>query len=97
MKTTSTKSHKAPYRNMPRLKAIYEFIDGYIKQNGWPPSKREIAQQFGGVSTSVVDYWTSRMEEYNMLKREFNVARGIKLLPYTFEKESDHVRTGNPA
>lgn len=58
---------------------ILEFTSGYIKDNGYPPSMREIGVATGISSTSVVSYNLGRLEEAGYIARDREVSRGLKL------------------
>ena len=50
-----------------KLEKIYNFLQQFTDENGFPPSVREIASQFNIKSTSTVQYYLEKMKE-NMLK-----------------------------
>ncbi|NLF00474.1 MAG: repressor LexA [Anaerolineales bacterium] len=62
-----------------RQRRILEFLGGYIEENGYPPSIREIGAAVGITSTSVVSYHLRRMEESGYISRDREVSRGLKL------------------
>lgn len=64
----------------PRRRQILEFIQGFISENGIPPTIRDIQRACGISSTSVVDYNLHRLREGGYLNRRPDVARGIELL-----------------
>lgn len=49
-------------KNNYKLKEILEFIADYSKNNAFPPSIREIQNQFGFRSTSTVSYYLRKLE-----------------------------------
>lgn len=59
---------------------IYEFIEDYIKDKGYPPTIREIGDNLGIKSTSVVSYNLDILEKMKCIHRDAKVSRGIKLL-----------------
>lgn len=59
---------------------IYDFIVLYMKQEGMPPTNREIGQAMKIASTGHVDYHLSMLEKKNYIQREPKKSRGIKLL-----------------
>ena len=83
------------------LKAMYEFIESYKKEFGYPPTNREMVENDFAGSTSVVRYYYDLMAEYNMLERIPTISRGIRLIPrhkwgrkppkIQIEKEPEHV------
>ncbi len=68
-------------RKLPlRRHQILEFIQGFISENGIPPTIRDIQRACDISSTSVVDYNLHRLREGGYLNRRPDVARGIELL-----------------
>ena len=62
-----------------RLKRIYQFIVEFKKQNdGLSPSMREIGQQLGVESTSLVSYYLKELEREGMIVLNPFNARGIR-------------------
>jgi repressor LexA len=64
----------------PRRRQILEFIQGFISENGIPPTIRDIQGACDISSTSVVDYNLHRLREGGYLNRRPDMARGIELL-----------------
>jgi len=62
-----------------RQKAILEFIQDFLTDNGFPPTIREIGKAVGISSTSVVNYNLNRLVERGHLTREKDVSRGLRL------------------
>ena len=62
-----------------RQRRIIEFLNEYIRENGYPPSIREIGADAGISSTSVVSYNLRRLEEEGYISRDREVSRGLKL------------------
>ncbi|HLX58153.1 MAG TPA: transcriptional repressor LexA [Ktedonobacteraceae bacterium] len=60
-------------------KRIYDFIVGYIKEEGMPPTNREIGSAMKIASTGHVDYHLTMLEKKGMIEREAKKSRGIKL------------------
>ncbi len=59
---------------------IYDFIVGYMREEGMPPTNREIGQAMKIASTGHVDYHLSMLEKKNYIQREPKKSRGIKLV-----------------
>ncbi len=59
---------------------IYDFIVEYMREEGMPPTNREIGQAMNIASTGHVDYHLSMLEKKNYILREAKKSRGIKLL-----------------
>lgn len=63
-----------------RQKKILEVLARFQKQNGYPPSIREICDKAGISSTSVVNYYLDQLEEMGYIERDGRVSRGIRLV-----------------
>lgn len=80
-KVNGKSNHRAP------LIAVYRFIESYRRENKVAPSMLDIAAAFpaksGEVrSTSVVNYWLTRMQKLKMVApRQFGRVRDLNLLP----------------
>jgi repressor LexA len=59
---------------------IYDFIVDYIRDEGMPPTNREIGQAMKIASTGHVDYHLSMLEKKHYIQREAKKSRGIKLV-----------------
>lgn len=59
---------------------IYDFIVAYMREEGMPPTNREIGQAMKITSTGHVDYHLSMLEKKNYIQREPKKSRGIKLV-----------------
>lgn len=64
-----------------RQKEILDFIQGFIDENGYAPSFREIAYYFEFSSTGTVAEYVSILEEKGYLSREAVSARSLQLTP----------------
>jgi len=63
-----------------RQKRILEILDRFQKQNGYPPSIREICSKATISSTSVVNYYLDQLERMGYIERDGRVSRGIRLV-----------------
>src|SRR5258707_8920676 len=63
---------------------IYDFIVGYIRDEGMPPTNREIGGAMKIASTGHVDYHLSMLEKKGFITRESKKSRGIKLVQQLF-------------
>lgn len=63
-----------------RQKKILEVLENFQNQAGYPPSIREICDQAGISSTSVVNYYLEQLESMGYIERDGRVSRGIRLL-----------------
>ncbi len=64
----------------PRRQRILDFIQEFIRENGIPPTVRDIQKSCDISSTSVVDYNLRLLDRDGYLNRRPDVARGIELL-----------------
>ncbi|RMH00653.1 MAG: repressor LexA [Chloroflexi bacterium] len=69
----------------PRQQRILEFVHKYIRENGRPPTIREIGQAADIPSTSVVNYNLGKLEQYGLIERESEVSRGLRLTERAYE------------
>ncbi len=65
-------------------KKIYDFIVEYIRDQGMPPTNREIGSAMKIASTGHVDYHLSMLEKKGYITRESKKSRGIKLVQQPF-------------
>jgi repressor LexA len=64
----------------PRQQAILDFIGAFLDENDYPPTIRDIQQELGISSTSVVDYNLKVLEERDCIRRNRNISRGIEVV-----------------
>lgn len=64
-----------------RQQDILAYISDFIKENGYPPSIREIGAATGISSTSNVVYHLQLLEAQGYISRDKEVSRGVKLTP----------------
>ena len=62
-----------------RQKRIITFIHEFLRDKGYPPSIRDIADRCEISSTSVVAYNLDRLEEAGYIRRHSDISRGIEL------------------
>jgi repressor LexA len=62
-----------------RQQGILNFIQEFIGENHYPPSIREIGQEVGISSTSVVKYNLDALERKGLIERSSEISRGIRL------------------
>ena len=76
------RSQTAPGESYPaHLVAMYEFIEGYIAVNQYPPTNREMVDHKFAKSTSVIRFYYERMILYGMIEVIPGIARGIRIHP----------------
>lgn len=63
-----------------RQQRILAFIESFQKDNGYPPSIREIRDHTRITSTSVVNYYLVQLQEMGYIERDNHVSRGIRLI-----------------
>lgn len=72
---------------------IFEFIDQYIRENGYAPSVRDICDGVGVKSTSTVHTHLKRLEHQGRLTYETGKRRAIKLVEDdNFNEDRDSVK-----
>lgn len=62
-----------------RQRKILGFIVDFTEVNDYPPTIREIGEKVGISSTSVVNYNLGKLEEMELLSRQREVSRGLRL------------------
>lgn len=60
-----------------RAGKILAFIQGFTRENGFPPTIREIGEAFAISSTNGVRYYLNILEKGGRLKRSGRISRGI--------------------
>lgn len=68
-----------------KQKKIYQYIQKFMQQNGYPPAIRNIQNDLSISSTSVVAYNLKKLEQLKLVERDAKFARGIKLMPQDTE------------
>ncbi len=64
-------------------KAILKFIEEQVKENGYPPSVREIGKAIGLSSTATVHAYLSKLEKQGFIKKEDKKGRTLKVIKGT--------------
>ncbi len=59
---------------------ILELLQKY-QDKGYPPSIREIGEQTGVTSTSVVNYYLEQLEKWGYIERDRRISRGLRVIP----------------
>lgn len=77
-----------------RQREVFNFIQAFIKERGYPPSIREIGEYFHIYPRAVFDHLKA-LERKGYLKREGSMSRGIGLL--LFQGERFHGSEERPA
>jgi len=64
-----------------RQRQVYDFIHGFVQENGYSPSFEEICHGMGLSSLATVHKHISNLEKKGLLKRDYNRSRSIDVLP----------------
>jgi repressor LexA len=72
-----------------RQQKILEFIGEFIDENRFPPTIREIGENVGISSTSVVKYNLDVLERKECIERDREISRGIRLVGDFAERVSE--------
>ncbi len=70
------KSKGLSERHMKILTLLEKYND-----KGYPPSIREIGEQTGITSTSVVNYYLEQLEKWGFIERDRRISRGLRVVP----------------
>ena len=62
-----------------KLTSIYNYLQQFIDDNGYPPSVREIAEKFNIKSTSTVHYYLEKLKASGMIAHTQNKKRAVVL------------------
>ena len=63
-----------------RQRNILAFIADFLDEKGYPPTIREIGEDVGIASTSVVNYNLNKLVEHGYIERVPEVSRGLRLV-----------------
>lgn len=63
-----------------RQRGIYRFICQFYREQGYPPTIREIGTALNISSTSVVNYNLNKLEEAGLIERHREVSRGLRIV-----------------
>ncbi len=72
-----------------RQQQIYSYIQRFTGEKGRPPTIREIGQNVGISSTSVVNYNLNILERAGLISREKEVSRGLRLTGHNGKAMAD--------
>jgi repressor LexA len=62
-----------------RAREIFEYLQRFSREHGYPPTIREIGEAFEITSTNGVRYYLQMLEKGGFLKRSSKLSRGIEL------------------
>jgi len=87
----------------PKARQIFEFIFRFGKERGFPPTVREIGDEFGLASTNGSRYYLSILERDGYIKRNKRISRGTEITESGLRRfsrlyglDADHAETGIP-
>lgn len=79
-----------------RQRRILDFIESFIRENGYPPTIREIGEAVNIGSTSVVNYNLNKLVKAGFIERSPDVSRGLRLVDgHPLEEMGVHVNDVN--
>jgi repressor LexA len=64
-----------------RQKEVFDYIDNFVRENGYSPSFEEIGEGLGLSSLATVHKHVSNLESKGFLKRDYNRSRSIDIVP----------------
>ena len=63
-----------------KIQELFEYIKAFQRENGYPPTVREIQRRFGIRSTASVSYYLRMLEQEGLIKRSKQKNRCIELV-----------------
>jgi repressor LexA len=63
-------------RHLKILEVLAKF-----QNKGYPPSIRDICEETGITSTSVVNYYLEQLEKWGYIERDRKISRGVRIIP----------------
>ncbi len=67
-------------RHLKILEVLAKF-----QNKGYPPSIRDICEETGITSTSVVNYYLEQLEKWGYIERDRKISRGVRIMPDKLE------------
>jgi len=64
-----------------RQKEMLDFLEGFLADNGYPPSFEEIAGHFGYTSLATVHEHLENLRRKGYIRKSYNASRSIQLVP----------------
>lgn len=62
-----------------RQERILQFVEAYSRENGYPPTVREIGKELSIESTSLISFYLAQLEKRGRISRDPAISRGIRL------------------
>jgi len=79
-----------------RQREIFNFVRGFIKERGYPPSVREVGKHFNIFPRAAFDHLKA-LERKGYLKRRGSMSRGLEILVFRAGSYAEHLKKeGNP-
>lgn len=75
-----------------RQQEIYEFIQSYSAEHGYPPTVRDIGKAVGLASSSTVHAHLANLEKLGLIRRDPTKPRALELLDRATENVKEFVR-----
>ena len=75
-----------------RQERMLEFIGEFIRENRFPPTIRQIGEEVGITSTSVVKYNLDALERKGYIERDREISRGIRLVEEFAERLAEVIQ-----
>ena len=75
-----------------REKDILTYIEKQIKENGYPPSVREIGKSVGLSSTATVHGYLTKLEEKGYIKKENQKGRALRLVKGSKNEDKNQIK-----
>ena len=72
---------------------ILDFLDSH-QEKGYPPSIREIGEETGITSTSVVNYYLEQLEKWGFIERDRRISRGVRIVPERLDEVAHLIGKG---
>jgi repressor LexA len=63
-----------------KARAIYDYLVRYAEERGFPPTIREVGEEFGINSTNGVRHHLTQLERAGYIRRDKRISRGLELL-----------------
>ncbi len=77
-----------------KTEKLLNYINDYVRSNGYPPTMREMKKALDYKSISTVSYYLDRLQEEGLLKKSANKNRAIEVIN---TKPSDFMQKINPS
>jgi repressor LexA len=78
-----------------RQREIFNFVRGFIKERGYPPSVREIGEHFNIYPRAAFDHLKA-LEKKGYLKRRGSMSRGLEVLVFQGGESYGSYKEGRP-